>query len=273
MLTPNPIPPAREVASALNSLLDALVRGAHRLQLLGWPRHPYFLFADASMLLVIGLGLGFTAFVEGFALLPFMLAFAATQLVYQGVFLHLKHRLLGERARSFLQDTVLVVLPTWLATTWALGIPLAVAADFAALSLALVLASMRAGCFVGGCCYGVPARWGVRYDASTQRAVDGWRRFTPGPIPHTRVIPIQLISSLVSLGLFAALLARTLARGGPDGRALPLFMIGYAGYRLFADFFRGHRHRPVRGHLSEAQWACLVVLTLSSIALMVWGLG
>jgi phosphatidylglycerol---prolipoprotein diacylglyceryl transferase len=250
------------IIDTIGSGFDRMVAFAHRVRWQGQLIHPYFLMSDLGIVAVVLLAICFSATVQGFSFGRFALAFVTTQVVYQGVYLHLKNRLIGERARSFLQDTLLVVLPTWLGCCALLDIPVTVAADFAALSLAAVLAFMRGGCFLGGCCYGVPASWGVLYNPELLRPIDGWRRFTPGPPPGQRVVPIQLFESLLNVLLFGLLGARMIAVGGPDGQALPLYLIGYSAYRFFAEFYRGHRHRPLRGRLSEAQWACLTALLI-----------
>lgn len=253
------------IVDTVNGTLDAAVRAAHRL-----PVHPYFVMSDLAVVGTIALAFGYRALVPSFSLLGFALAFAATQVVYQGLFLQVKKWVIGERARSFVQDSVLVVLPTYLGLSVAVGIPLAVAADFAAMALPLVLSLMRIGCFTSGCCYGVPAPCGVYYPRELLRAIDGWRRFTPGPYPGQRVLPIQLVEAVVNAALFAALVAHLAIAGAPDGRALPTYFAVYASYRIVAENYRGHRHRPKRGRFSESQWACAIIGAGCVIGLALW---
>ena len=253
-----------------DGLLERTVRLAHRIKVGNYPAHPYFLMADLAVASVVSLALAFAVFVEGFSLLRFAIAYPVTVAAYRLLYMRLKKALIGEVARSFLQDTMVFVLPTWLGLSWLVGLNVAHAGDFAALSLSLVLGFMRMGCFVGGCCYGIPASWGVRYSRDLWLTVKTWRFFMPGPFPEGRVVPIQLISAGVSFLLFTVLGARMIALGGPDGRALPLYLLGYGLYRFVAERYRGHRHRPMWGPLSEAQWTSLIVVALALTVLGVW---
>jgi phosphatidylglycerol:prolipoprotein diacylglycerol transferase len=249
--------------------LDTIVHAAHRFRVAGRAVHPYLLMADLAIVAELTLALAWSRYARGFAFWRFVLAFVAMQATYHGVYLPLKLRLTGERARSFLQDTVLVILPSFVAVSWLLGLPLAAVFDLAGLALPLGLGLMRIGCFLGGCCYGRPSPRGVFYDREVLRAVDGWRRFTPGPYPGERVVPVQLLAAAANLTAFALLAVRAVIVGHPDGRALPLFLVAYSAFRFVSDRLRGHRHRPMRGPLSEAQWTSLTVIVLAGTALMV----
>lgn len=90
-------------------------------------------------------------------------------------------------------------------------------------SFALAQAIGRIGCLLGGCCYGVPCRLGIRYPV--------------GSLPHSAVgdvalMPIQLYEA-ISLALLFALCART-----PFRWRAGTYLCGVAAVRFAAEFFR-----------------------------------
>lgn len=96
--------------------------------------------------------------------------------------------------------------------------------DTFALPLALALAVGRWGCFVNGCCYGMPTDvpWGVEFDVSG--------------VP-TRCHPTQIYESafhLFMVGILVLLLRHDLLRG----HHLQLFLIAYGLFRFLTEFIR-----------------------------------
>ncbi|NJN86544.1 MAG: prolipoprotein diacylglyceryl transferase [Leptolyngbyaceae cyanobacterium SL_7_1] len=86
----------------------------------------------------------------------------------------LKYQIWGIAERSYIQDAILILLPTYALISRALGNAIAPSMDLAALDLALGVAFIRVGCFLGGCCYGRPAVWGVKYqEAQSTVAIQG----------------------------------------------------------------------------------------------------
>jgi phosphatidylglycerol:prolipoprotein diacylglycerol transferase len=75
------------------------------------------------------------------------------------------------------------------------GLPMWVAADALTPSIALGMMFGRAGCFLNGCCYGLPTRlpWGVVFPP------DSFASLEFGPVP---VHPSQLYFAAAGLGLF-----------------------------------------------------------------------
>jgi phosphatidylglycerol:prolipoprotein diacylglycerol transferase len=102
-------------------------------------------------------------------------------------------------------------------------------ADAAAIPTAFMIFAGRWGCFLQGCCAGLPtnSRFGVRFP------------FSPG-VPRW---PSQIFESAAGLavGLLLAAIERYRAARGRDasgGILLPLFLTLYGLYRLFFDFLR-----------------------------------
>lgn len=253
------------VARIVVGLLDGAVRHAHRYLRGPLHPHPYHVLSDTALAAEVILAAAWCVR-TGESLLTFLVAFVIMHAGYRWVWLPAKHRLMGERARSALQDVLGFLLPTYLGVTWVLGGSLAAAADLAGLALPLGLMFLRLGCFVGGCCYGRPSPVGVWYDRDTIRIVDGFRRFTPGPWPGKRVLPTQLLEAVFHAATFVVLAPPAFA--ATDGTTLPRFLAAYAAWRLISDPLRGHRHRPLRAGLSEAQWIGLVLLV---VIIGVWG--
>jgi prolipoprotein diacylglyceryltransferase len=141
--------------------------------------------------------------------------------------------------------------------------------DLAGLDLALGLAFIRLGCFLGGCCYGRPARWGVLYRSEQLTVVRGWRTFSCGPVPSGRVVPIQLFEAAFSASAFAVLVAWRTHVPSAQGRVLLAFMVAYGIWRFVSDFWRGTSVRPRWAGLSEAQWVSTAVAAVSAFGLVV----
>ena len=106
----------------------------------------------------------------------------------------------------------------------------------------------RVGCFLGGCCWGAPAPWGVVY-----------RHSPAGAAPHgVPLIPVQLFEAAGNFVLFLVLawLSRKLVR---KWLVLPLYLACYAAMRFVLEFYRGDAARGV-WLLSTSQWIALGVL-------------
>lgn len=87
------------------------------------------------------------------------------------------------------------------------GRSLALWSNLTAPAVALFHTFGRIGCFLGGCCYGIPSVWGVTYRHSPVVEANGISRF-----------PVQLVEAGWNLILFL-LLSRLLRQG--KGRLLP----------------------------------------------------
>jgi phosphatidylglycerol:prolipoprotein diacylglycerol transferase len=103
-------------------------------------------------------------------------------------------------------------------------------ADIVSPSVALGLALTRLGCFLNGCCFGVPTSsgWGVRFPPHSAAGSE----FYGVPL-H----PTQLYDSLVGLGLFLLLLLLN-GRLRRDGRLFLLLIGLYGVSRFFLDRIR-----------------------------------
>ncbi|WP_432813494.1 prolipoprotein diacylglyceryl transferase family protein [Pantanalinema sp. GBBB05] len=255
------------------STLETLIRRSHNLRIFGWLYHPYHLAKDIGTIALLIFSAWWVRDRSQLSFFAFVGAFLSMQAVYLIVRL-LKYQIWGIAERSYVQDSIFILLPTYALTSVALGNAIALAMDLAALDLALGVAFIRVGCFLGGCCYGRPAVWGVKYQEEQLVPVRGCRTYTPGPLPLEPVIPMQLFESVFNLVLFVALLVwGLLAPEQSDGKVLPVYFLAYGCWRFISDFWREASARPRRAGFSEAQWVSAIVVIVSLSTLFYLGRG
>ncbi|AKJ64521.1 prolipoprotein diacylglyceryl transferase [Kiritimatiella glycovorans] len=123
--------------------------------------------------------------------------------------------------------------------------------DFIITALPLGHALGRVGCFLNGCCYGIPCRlpWAVRFPPDSHPD-EVW----PGQSLH----PVQLYESGWNLALYGALLFVYL-RGVRPGRVASLYFVFYGTGRFLFEFLRGDPRLRWQ-LLTVAQWTSLAVL-------------
>lgn len=147
---------------------------------------------------------------------------------------------------------------------WAIGVLLFVSAwgratrlgakylfDFYAPLLAIAQSIGRIGCFLGGCCYGVPSKFlGVHYPE--------------GSLPHNNcgdiaLFPIQLVESVWLLGIFVVCVSIKRKFAGAA------YLIGVSAGRIFFEYFRYDNRGEVAGI------SCLSPSQMLSILLLISG--
>ena len=132
-------------------------------------------------------------------------------------------------------------------------------------SVALGQAFGRIGCFLRGCCYGVPvspdAWYGIHFPPPPTCDV-----YSPntGIAPGTPLFPSQLVSSLNLLLLFVVL-SLFWRRRHRMGDVFALYLFLESIQRFVVEFFRGDH--PA-GQLSPAQWVAIVMF-FAALALFV----
>jgi phosphatidylglycerol:prolipoprotein diacylglycerol transferase len=243
---------SRSRAPVVNRALDGVVRSVHRAAFFRW-YHPYFAANDAGKVAVIACGLVAVRALPDVTGGQFVTIVIATMLLYRG-FTEIKGRVFGIWSRSYLQDLAFCIVPSYCAVSVLAGVPVWTALDLMGLLLPLYIAFIRVGCFLGACCFGVPSRWGVKYDGGMFTRVRALRNFSPGVDPRTRVLPTQLIESLFNLVIFLFFFRWFLTTGSrPPGGIFLLYVALYSVMRFGLDFFRVASSRPRVGPLSEAQ--------------------
>lgn len=117
----------------------------------------------------------------------------------------------------------------------------------------------RVGCFLAGCCYGIPAPagwWGVTFSQAL---------LAPNGVA---LVPVQLYEAAGCLLLFL-LLDRLARRGWSGGQLLPVYLSLYGAFRFLLEFLRGDEARGFWGPLSTSQWVALATLAVA-LPVLLW---
>jgi phosphatidylglycerol:prolipoprotein diacylglycerol transferase len=133
------------------------------------------------------------------------------------------------------------------------GIPFLRVADVLAPGVALAYAVGRIGCFLGGCCYGVPTDlpWACSFQ-------DPFNPHVHTPPSH----PTQLYASASNLLIFF-LLTRMQKPPHPVGKVFWAYVTLYGLYRFVVEFWRvGATSTVWLLGLSEAQWMSIGMLLI-----------
>ena len=138
-------------------------------------------------------------------------------------------------------------------------LPLNKIADCAAPAIAFGFSVGRIGCFLNGCCYGIPSSFGFIFPLASPA---GESR------PGQTLFPTQLISSLnlLMVGIVLHLLRR---KNMAQGKLLPLFLILYSVHRFLIEFLRGDTS-SVAFNLTSFQ---LISIVLALFSLIWWKTG
>jgi phosphatidylglycerol:prolipoprotein diacylglycerol transferase len=129
--------------------------------------------------------------------------------------------------------------------------------DIVAVSIPLFHFWGRIGCFLGGCCYGIPGKIGFTYLNSPIVKANGIKRF-----------PVQLCEAFINLILFFILSNKYISEKF-KGNLLVLYLFIYSVARFFTELLRGDAYRGIWLYLSTSQWISILVFIVSSRIL--WG--
>jgi len=143
-------------------------------------------------------------------------------------------------------------------------------ADAAAPGIALGYAVYRIGCFVNGCCFGIPTdlAWGVTFPPGTEafdaQVATGW--IDSHAAHSVSVHPTQLYHA--AAGALTFLVLTRLEAAWP-GRRLVVALLAYAVSRFVIEFFRGNA-QPIWGVLDVNQIFCLAMISTGAL---IWWAG
>ncbi|MEK7466278.1 MAG: prolipoprotein diacylglyceryl transferase [Planctomycetota bacterium] len=124
--------------------------------------------------------------------------------------------------------------------------------DCFAPSVAIGHGIVRFGCFLNGCCYGKPAKWGI-----VMPEVDALARQ-----------PSQLYESAAGILIFVFALWLH-PRRRFNGQGILSYLLLYAGSRFLIEISRGDPDRGGLGPFSTSQWVAIGVATVA-VALWPW---
>jgi prolipoprotein diacylglyceryltransferase len=156
----------------------------------------------------------------------------------------------------FLPVTALAISVPWRDLSWPAAL------DGWTPAMFVVLAVARVGCFLQGCCYGIPSAWfGLSFPP---HGALHWSQVEAGVIPAgswtAPVLPTQLLEATALLAL-AAWSFRAL-RGGRRDVFVPGVM-AYSACRVALEIVRADPDRNQLGPFSTSQWIALAVLGLA----------
>ena len=138
-------------------------------------------------------------------------------------------------------------------------------ADAAVPGIALGYAVYRIGCFVNGCCFGIPTdlAWGVSFPPGTEafdaQVTAGW--IDPNAAHSLSVHPTQLYHAAAGALSFFVL---TRLEAAWPGRRLAFGLLAYAVSRFVIEFFRGNA-QPIWGVLDLNQIFCLAMIAIGAL--------
>lgn len=136
------------------------------------------------------------------------------------------------------------------------GLPTEQYSDIAASAVPLFHMFGRIGCFLSGCCYGVPSVFGITYTHSAIEAANNVCRF-----------PVQLLEAAGNLILF--LVFRNLLRKGwGKGKLIYFYLISYGAIRFADEFLRGDEYRGVFSGISTSQIIAIITILYATAYLI-----
>ncbi|MCK4237101.1 MAG: prolipoprotein diacylglyceryl transferase [Candidatus Krumholzibacteria bacterium] len=134
-------------------------------------------------------------------------------------------------------------------------------ADICSPSMALGIFITRIGCFMSGCCFGLPTKCpiGVVFPPNSPAGYT---------FPGVHIHPTQLYSSLYGLVIFALLLLVD-RRNSFDGRTFGFFCIFYGVARIVVDTFRFYEDSAMIGGVVTFSQLLSLGLIVTGILLLV----
>jgi len=153
------------------------------------------------------------------------------------------------------------------------GVPLYRGMDIAAISISLGLVFGRIGCFLGGCCFGVPTdhRFGLSFPPFSPASESQWRAGLL-EAPHLASLPVhptQLYEAIGCLAITGFLSFWLLPRRRFEGQVLLSFVGLYAILRFVLEYWRADERGELLG-LSTSQTLGIAALLLVVILWTKW---
>ena len=113
--------------------------------------------------------------------------------------------------------------------------------DIVAINIPLFHFFGRIGCFLGGCCFGIPCKTGFNYTNNPIIEANGITRF-----------PVQLLEAVFNLIIFL-LLNHFFNTEKYKNKLIYVYLLIYATGRFFIEFLRGDAYRGIWLFLSTSQ--------------------
>lgn len=248
----------------INIFLDYCVLLAHNIYFLKKKIHPYFLFVDIAGFCSI---LYLAYYCYRYKSLDFFKIFFAVTVMYYSykLFLIIKRLFLKIDSRTFILDLSFFIIPLYILLLTMLKVNMNASLDLLGLELPLIICIGRIGCFLGGCCHGIPSRIGVFYPKELLMKIETHRRYSPSDIAIERVLPLQLIESAFCLILFSLL---NYFHNSLSGMIFFVFLLFYCLFRITSDFFKQHIATKRFAKFTVTQILSVILFTISAIMLV-----
>jgi phosphatidylglycerol:prolipoprotein diacylglycerol transferase len=133
--------------------------------------------------------------------------------------------------------------------------------DIVAVNIPLFHFFGRIGCFLGGCCFGIPSKLGFIYTNNPIVQANGITRF-----------PVQLLEAVFNFFLFL-LLNYFYKIGKYKDKLIYVYLLIYATGRFFIEFFRGDEYRGIWLFLSTSQIISILILFVLLIKYILYKIG
>ena len=119
--------------------------------------------------------------------------------------------------------------------------------DIVALNIPLFHFFGRIGCFLGGCCFGIPCKVGFTYTHNPIEQANGVMRF-----------PVQLLEAFFNVCLFF-LLNYLFKKRKMENALIYVYLVIYSTGRFFIEFLRGDAYRGFLFGLSTSQIISIII--------------
>jgi len=139
----------------------------------------------------------------------------------------------------------------------AFKIPILPIADLFAPALAVAHSFGRIGCFLGGCCYGIPVSPSHPFAVVFPTASLGAPAGTP-------LLATQLIEA-ASLLILAVILTAVYKKTADSGLSVCLYGTSYSVMRFILEFYRGDTVRGQYGWFSTSQYISILIFITSAV--------
>jgi phosphatidylglycerol:prolipoprotein diacylglycerol transferase len=126
----------------------------------------------------------------------------------------------------------------------------------------------KLGCFLAGCCYGMPSPAGLRFAPGSlcYNTQLGDHQIPRGAASSLPVVPIQLFDMIFGFALYAALEVLMRSPSKRHGEVYAASAVGYSAYRFVIEFYRNDPDRHTFGSsvLTDSQYTAIVVFVVAA---------
>ena len=129
--------------------------------------------------------------------------------------------------------------------------------DIMAPTIPLFHSFARVGCFLGGCCYGIPSKFGFTYHNAIVESANNISRF-----------PVQLLEALLNFILFLVL-NKFFKKEKFKSNLMYIYLCSYAVIRFLLEFLRGDTYRGKFWIFSTSQLISILIIVIVTIILLI----